>query len=177
METNKCTIKVCSTSISKKNTNNGITLIALVVTVVVILILSSITISTIGGNGGIIDTAQNSKNQTEELQNSIIDQIGELSNQLANSVSDGDNTETIILNKKIETINIDETIKLNAINLPEDETLTWKSSNEAIATVDESGTVTGIKPGNADIIATSTDGKFGTCNLTVIVDTSVIPEG
>ena len=45
-------------------------------------------------------------------------------------------------------------------------TITWKSSDERIATVDESGTVTGVSAGEATITATC-DGKSGTAEVTV----------
>ena len=43
----------------------GITLIALVVTIVVLLILAGITISLVFGSNGVIQKAQDSKEQTE----------------------------------------------------------------------------------------------------------------
>lgn len=46
--------------------------------------------------------------------------------------------------------------------------VTWKSSNEAVATVDESGEVTAVGNGTADITATTEDGNFkATCQVTV----------
>ena len=47
--------------------------------------------------------------------------------------------------------------------------VTWTSSNPAVATVNASGTVTGVAPGNAFITATSSADatKKGTCNVTV----------
>ena len=52
----------------KRNTkrkNEGITLIALVITIIILLILAGITIGTITGNNGIINKAQNAKEETE----------------------------------------------------------------------------------------------------------------
>ena len=48
-------------------------------------------------------------------------------------------------------------------------TLTWQSSNENIATVDQNGNVTALSPGNTTITATATDGSgvSGTCEVTV----------
>ena len=46
--------------------------------------------------------------------------------------------------------------------------VTWKSSNEAVATVDESGEVTAVGNGTANITATTEDGNFkATCQVTV----------
>lgn len=52
----------------------------------------------------------------------------------------------------------------NAVN----KTIIWSTSNPRIATVDESGMVTAIEPGECIITATSQDtGIFATCSLTV----------
>lgn len=49
----------------------------------------------------------------------------------------------------------------------DDKTLTWKSSNEGIAQVDQTGKVTAVAVGNATITATSTNGISGKYTLTV----------
>ena len=46
-------------------------------------------------------------------------------------------------------------------------TLTWTSSNTGIATVNASGTVTGVKAGTATITATASNGVKGSCTVTV----------
>lgn len=52
----------------------------------------------------------------------------------------------------------------NAVN----KTIIWSTSNPRIATVDESGMVTAVEPGECIITATSQDtGVFATCSLTV----------
>ena len=52
---------------------------------------------------------------------------------------------------------------------PTNSALTWTSSNEAIATVDQNGKVTPVAPGNATITATAQDGSgvSGSCTVTV----------
>ncbi len=63
---------------------------------------------------------------------------------------------------------------LEATVTPEDATnrkVEWKSGDETIATVDETGTVTAIAPGATTITATTEDGeKSDTCTVTVTAD-------
>lgn len=59
------------------------------------------------------------------------------------------------------TIPVGEEVTLLPIISPEDATekgVTWRSSEEKVATVDENGKVTGIGPGNATITVTTVDG-------------------
>lgn len=49
-----------------------------------------------------------------------------------------------------------------------DKTVTWKSGNEATATVDQNGKVTGVKAGTCNVVATTKDGnKTAQCAVTV----------
>ena len=69
-----------------------------------------------------------------------------------------------------EEVVIDGTITLIPTVSPEDAsdpTLTWSSSDESIATVDEEGNVTGVAEGEAVITATSVDGPSGSVTVTV----------
>lgn len=68
------------------------------------------------------------------------------------------------------TFKAGESIKLNASVLPEtttDKTITWTSSNLAVATVDENGNVTAVGVGTVIITATTSNGKTYTITLTV----------
>lgn len=68
-----------------------------------------------------------------------------------------------------------ETFKLNGRVLPTNATnqgLTWESSDESIATVDENGLVTGIGKGSATITVTTKDGGF-TASSTVVCNINV----
>lgn len=49
----------------------------------------------------------------------------------------------------------------------DEETITWKSSNPNVATVDKSGLVTGIKTGTVKIIAMTDNNLTSACTLTV----------
>jgi uncharacterized protein YjdB len=80
---------------------------------------------------------------------------------------------TIQLDATEATLNEGETLQLNAVVAPEsadNKTLQWSSSNTAVATVDETGTVSAISQGSALITATSTDGSkvTATCTITVL---------
>ena len=50
----------------------------------------------------------------------------------------------------------------------EDQTITWSSSDEAVATVDANGVVTSVAPGTATITATAANGVSATCVVTVV---------
>ena len=52
-------------------------------------------------------------------------------------------------------------------------TLTWSSDNNAIATVDQEGNVTGVSVGTANITVESNNGKTATCAVTVEALSSV----
>lgn len=71
------------------------------------------------------------------------------------------NTEVEVKGVSIEAQNnevkVNQTLQLNAKVFPEDadQGVTWKSEDPSIATVSESGLVTGVSEGNATIIATS----------------------
>ena len=78
----------------------------------------------------------------------------------------------IVLNETDATLNEGQTVQLTATVSPEladNKTLQWTSSNEAVATVDQSGLVTAISQGSAVITVSSTDGSdvSATCNITV----------
>ena len=64
-----------------------------------------------------------------------------------------------------------ETLQLTATIYPDsatNKTVTWKSSDKTVATVDESGLVTAVGNGTANITATTEDGgKTATCQVTV----------
>jgi uncharacterized protein YjdB len=68
------------------------------------------------------------------------------------------------------SVNVGMTTQLTATILPEnatDKSVTWTSSNTAVATVDSSGMVTGVAMGKATITALSPNGKKATCSVTV----------
>lgn len=68
-----------------------------------------------------------------------------------------------------KTVNIKNKISLNPTFKPIgiDQTLTWSSINESVATVDQNGIVTGLKPGEAQIKAVSDTGVEHICKVIV----------
>ena len=77
----------------------------------------------------------------------------------------------VTLNKTVLSLETGASETLTATVTPEDATnknVTWKSSDESVATVDASGKVTGVKAGEATITVTTEDGgKTATCKVTV----------
>ena len=77
--------------------------------------------------------------------------------------------ESVTLDKTTLTLEIDGTETLTATVLPENatkKTVTWQSSDPAVASVDNAGKVTAKKAGAATITATA-DGKKAECAVTV----------
>ena len=76
------------------------------------------------------------------------------------------------------SISVDTTLELTASSLPENtaNVYTWKSSNEKIAAVDESGVVTAIKAGKVKITCTAADGTNKSASVTLkVVKTDETP--
>ena len=77
----------------------------------------------------------------------------------------------ISLDKSSATLTEGETTTIVATVLPENTTdsksVSWRSSNSEVATVDANGTVTAKRAGTAIITATSTNGKTAGCTVTV----------
>lgn len=84
----------------------------------------------------------------------------------------------LILNFSDKTIYIGEKFKLKVSVNPSAATdlgVTWKTSNTAIATVNEDGEVTGVSGGTAIITCTTKDGGYSaTCVLNVVESVSTI---
>jgi len=78
---------------------------------------------------------------------------------------------TIALSKSSATIIVGKTLKLTPTVYPttlEDQSVTWKTSNKAVAKVSSTGKVTAVKAGTATITCTSVaTGLSTTCKITV----------
>ena len=89
------------------------------------------------------------------------------------SIDEGEGASpSVLLNKHVATVKVEETVTLTAELLPADASVTWSSSDTSKATVSE-GVVTGVAEGNAIITASITvDGVTYTDTCTVIVKAS-----
>ena len=78
----------------------------------------------------------------------------------------------VSLDKTSSELKVDEELKLIASILPEDATnkeVSWISSDEKVAKVDENGKVTAIAEGKSVITVTTKDGGFtASCEITVL---------
>ncbi len=85
------------------------------------------------------------------------------------------NLQALGINPSAVSIKEGETLRLSVTKLPEnsDETITWSSADETVATVDQNGNVTGIKAGSTTIIhiRSSRTGLSATCVVTVTQNT------
>ncbi len=78
----------------------------------------------------------------------------------------------ISLNKKEASIHKGKKIRLKATITPSNASfkkITWKSSNERVATVNQSGVVKGKSKGTATITATTQNGKKAKCKIKVLI--------
>ena len=78
--------------------------------------------------------------------------------------------DSVTLSQNEGTLNVGKSVTLIATVTPEeiaaDTTVTWSSSDEAVATVDSNGKVTAVTTGNATITATVGE-ESATCDITV----------
>ena len=77
---------------------------------------------------------------------------------------------SVTLDKSSTVVEVGKTVSLFPSVQPSGasvKTLTWKSSNTSVATVNASGTVTGVKKGTATITASAPSGAKATCTVTV----------
>lgn len=86
-------------------------------------------------------------------------------------VSDPVTPESIEITPNNATVKVGKTVTLSATLAPRNAigSVTWKSNNSDIASVDEKGVVTGLSEGEATIVATSTedDSVYATATITV----------
>ena len=79
----------------------------------------------------------------------------------------------VSLDKNSLSLEVGDTYMLTATVIPSnatDKTITWSSSNSAVATVNQEGNVTAKDTGIATITAKSNSGKLATCKVIVTED-------
>lgn len=84
--------------------------------------------------------------------------------------------EDVKIDGKSKNIKIGETYQVMAAVSPEDahnKELTWSSSNENVATVDENGVITGVSAGRASISCKSVDNPEKSANIRITVSDEV----
>ena len=85
-------------------------------------------------------------------------------------------TDVTLSHDKADLTKVGETLQLTATVKPsyaDNKTITWKSSDEKVATVDKDGKVTAVANGTVTITATSADGKH---SATVTITVKISPE-
>lgn len=168
--------------------NKGITLIALVITVVILIILASITIDAAFGENGLINSAQQAKNQTEQIVDNEKDSLNQLMAEYKNMMGggsggsgeieepeelpngtitfedyvwQGDGTADIV----VRTTEVDYTLQFQ-INGSEADNWTDIESGE---------TITGLRHGNT-VYARLTDGTNESDYANVTIEDKVQPQ-
>ena len=118
---------------------------------------------------GWLKPGQTGTGPSEVIPGSVLSPLGSISTAPAPAPV---TSVTSVSLPSTSSVNTGSTILLLATISPVDatnNTLTWTTSNPAIATVNSDGLVTGISAGTAIITASSTDGsnKSGSCQVTV----------
>ena len=142
-------------------------------------------------NKGVTFTSSNSSVATVGSTTGSVAALAAGTTTITVTTTDGSKTASCtvtVSEKKVESISIspntlslkiDASYQLSATVSPDNATnkaYTWSSSDETVATVSSTGSVTAVKIGTANIYATATDGSNvkGTCVVTV-TDSSVTP--
>ncbi|MCL2041345.1 MAG: Ig-like domain-containing protein [Bacteroidales bacterium] len=141
---------------------------------------SNATIATVDENGMVTAIAEGETNIT------VTTEDGNYTDVCIVTVTDKIAVTGVELNIHTLPLAKDETCPLIATVLPENATnknVTWESSDETIATVDENGVVTAIAEGETNITVTTEDGNYtDVCIVTVTEDVGIealpsTPEG
>lgn len=88
----------------------------------------------------------------------------------AGSEKKDENNLSIVLSSNAVEVSVEESVEITYVLMPEnseEKTVEWKSTDETIAIVDDSGVVTGVAVGQTNVIASCGDDVFATCTVTV----------
>jgi len=116
------------------------------------------------------------KSESSESSGAVNNTISTTINETETTTSSEPTTETVIPVENVEltsnkdTLYVGESDTVTANIFPENATdalITWKSSDENVITVDDNGRVTAVGEGNATVMASSSNGKMGSCNYVV----------
>lgn len=88
------------------------------------------------------------------------------------TIKEVQNVSSVLIEPDDIALEINDKLQLKASILPNDafdKTITWKSSDDSVASVDANGKVSAIQPGDVVISAIARDGGVeGTCHITVL---------
>ena len=87
-----------------KNSEKGITLIALIITIIVLLILAGVTIALVIGDNGILSRAKDAKNTTDAAQKQENTTLEQYNTEINKYISNGGSSETIPANTALSTL-------------------------------------------------------------------------
>lgn len=130
-------MKIINEEIKRKFSNKGITLIALVITIIVLLILAGVTIATLTGDNGILNQAENAKEQTE-----IENEKEQISLVMTNMKFE--NEQEVVKKEKIFQAHLDEYTgegKTKVYATESSYTIHFLKTNR-VYTIDENGNIT-----------------------------------
>lgn len=124
---------------------------------------------------GVCPYASSSKSSTSSSSSSSGSGSNSSSSPSSNSKTTTSKPSTIAvteiqIDKKVEDMEIGDNEKLTAVITPSnatDQNISWKSSDESIATVDSTGEVIAKKSGTVDITATTSNGKSNTITINI----------
>lgn len=134
-------------------------------------------------NGSIEVFWESSNTSVATVENGLVKAIGSGTATITASLPNGKKAECVVdvtpknikvikvtLNASIVTLGVNGTSQLTATILPDnatDKTVSWKSSNSSIASVDDNGKVSAKGIGRAVIYASTASGVFDECEIIV----------
>ena len=129
-------------------------------------------------NGAVIKTLTAKSDVTVSGKGTIEKTSGSGDITKGNEITVGVAVTGVTLDKNEASITVGDKVTLTATVTPDNaanKKVTWDSSNEEVATVDENGVVTGLKAGDATItVKTEDGGKTAECKVTVTEKTVAV---
>ena len=140
-----------------------------------ILVGDTYTLKLINNTGGSVSWESSNTSVATVDNNGLVTGVGKGNAKISVKSADGKYTDEVSVTVKQSLTIQDKDIELMAggsytlnVDNKTGGSLSWKSSNTSVATVNGSGVVTGVGKGTAEITATSADGELSaTCSVTV----------